>query len=252
MQKIFEPNASLVSAIAASPNFDERQGGAPNMILLHYTGMENAEAALARLCDASAKVSSHYFVHEDGRVLQLVPEVRRAWHAGDALWDGESDINSRSIGIEIVNPGHELGYPDFPRAQTAAVIALCRDIIKRRDIRAGRVLAHSDVAPLRKQDPGEKFPWDLLHKNGVGHWVAPAPLAEGPVLKPGDRGEAVTMLQTMLARYGYGLPLTGEFDATNEAVVAAFQRHFRPARVDGIADTSTVTTLRDLLAARPI
>lgn len=252
MQKNFEPDASLVSAVAASPNFDERQGGAPDMILLHYTGMESAEGALARLCDAATKVSSHYFVHQDGRVLQLVPESRRAWHAGDALWDGESDINSRSIGIEIVNPGHDLGYADFPRAQVATVIALCRDIMKRSNIRADRVLAHSDVAPLRKQDPGEKFPWDLLHKKGVGHLVAQAPLAEGPALKTGDRGEAVTMLQTMLARYGYELPLTGEFDAATEAVVTAFQRHFRRSQVNGIADTSTVATLRNLLAARPI
>ena len=252
MQKIFKPDASLVSAVVASPNFDERQGGAPDMILLHYTGMESTEAALARLVDPAAKVSSHYFVHEDGRVLQLVPEASRAWHAGEALWNGESDLNSRSIGIEIVNPGHDFGYPDFPRAQIEAVIALCRDIIKRSGIRADRVLAHSDVAPLRKQDPGEKFPWDLLHDKGIGHLVAPAPLTEGPALKFGDRGEAITMLQTMLARYGYGIPLTGEFDATTAAAVTAFQRHFRSARVDGIADTSTVTTLRDLLAARPI
>ena len=252
MQKNFEPDTSLVNAVAASPNFNERQGGAPDMILLHYTGMESAEAALARLVDPAAKVSAHYFVHEDGRTLQLVPEASRAWHAGEALWAGESDINSRSIGIEIVNPGHDLGYPDFPRTQIETVIALCHDIIERSGIRADRVLAHSDVAPARKQDPGEKFPWNLLHKQGVGHLVAPAPLAEGPALKPGDRSEAVTMLQTMLARYGYGLPVTGEFDVTTEAVVAAFQRHFRPARVDGIADASTVTTLRDLLAARPI
>jgi N-acetylmuramoyl-L-alanine amidase len=252
VQKNFKPDADLIDAVVASPNFDERQGGAPDMILLHYTGMADAEAALARLIDPAAKVSSHYFVHEDGRILQLVSEARRAWHAGEALWDGDSDINSRSIGIEIVNPGHDLGYPDFPRAQIVAVTALCRDIMKRTSIRADRVLAHSDVSPLRKQDPGEKFPWDLLHKKGVGHFVTQAPLTEGPVLKPGDRGEAVTMLQTMLARYGYGLPVTGEFDATTAAVVMAFQRHFRPARVDGIADASTVATLRDLLARRPI
>ncbi len=132
------------------------------------------------------------------------------------------------------------------------MIALCRDITKRTAIRAGRVLAHSDVAPSRKQDPGEKFPWDILHDKGVGHLVAPAPLTEGPALKPGDRGEAVTMLQTMLARYGYGVSLTGEFDAATADVVTAFQRHFRRMRVDGIADASTLATLRDLLAARPI
>jgi N-acetylmuramoyl-L-alanine amidase len=248
----FHPDCPLVAAVAASPNFDARTGGAPDMILLHYTGMAAADAALDRLCDPAAKVSAHYFVHENGRVVQLVPEARRAWHAGEAAWNGESDVNSRSIGIEIVNPGHEFGYPDFPAQQIEAVIALCRDIAARRRIPATRVLAHSDVAPSRKQDPGEKFPWDALHSKGVGHLVAPAPIGEGPALARGERGEAVSMLQSMLARYGYAAPITGEYDATTEAVVAAFQRHFRRARVDGVADASTLATLRDLLAARPV
>jgi N-acetylmuramoyl-L-alanine amidase len=246
----FTPDTNLVAAVAASPNFDARTD-APDIIVLHYTGMATAEAALARLGDPTAKVSSHYFVHEDGRIVQLVPEAQRAWHAGESTWGGASDINSRSIGIEIVNPGHEFGYREFPDAQIDAVIALCRDIAARHAIRAERVLAHSDVAPLRKQDPGEKFPWDALHRAGVGHLVAPAPLTAGPTLKRGERGEAVSMLQSMLARYGYMAPLSGEYDATTEAVVAAFQRHFRRARVDGVADASTLATLRDLLAARP-
>jgi N-acetylmuramoyl-L-alanine amidase len=248
----FTPDSRLVAAVAASPNRDARAGGAPDMILLHYTGMASADAALARLGDPTAKVSCHYLVHEDGRIVQLVPEARRAWHAGESSWAGESDINSRSIGIEIVNPGHDLGYPDFPPAQIAALIALCRDIAARHGIRVDRVLAHSDVAPLRKQDPGEKFPWDALHGKGVGHLVAPVPISPGPALARGDRGEAVLMLQSMLARYGYAVPVTGEYDAATEAVVAAFQRHFRRARVDGIADASTLATLRDLLAARPV
>jgi N-acetylmuramoyl-L-alanine amidase len=206
VQKIFEPDASLVSAVAASPNFDARQGGAPDMILLHYTGMASAAAALARLIDPTAKVSSHYFVHEDGRVLQLVAEAWRAWHAGDALWDGESDINSRSIGVEIVNPGHDFGYPDFPRTQIKAVIALCRDI--REEAFAPTALAHSDVSPCASRIRARNS-LGLLHKKG-GH-LAPRGSPKARRL-PGDRGEAVTMLRHALAA-AYGPP-TGEFDAT--------------------------------------
>jgi N-acetylmuramoyl-L-alanine amidase len=133
----FPPDSSLVERVEPSPNHDERAGGvSPDMVVLHYTGMEVTHEALHRLCDPVARVSCHYLVHENGRVVQLVPEARRAWHAGVSSWQGETDINSRSIGIEIVNPGHDLGYPDFPRAQIEAVIALCRDIIKRIGIRA--------------------------------------------------------------------------------------------------------------------
>jgi N-acetylmuramoyl-L-alanine amidase len=223
------------------------------MILLHYTGMQSGLAALARLRDGAhePKVSAHYFVDEDGTITQLVPEARRAWHAGLAVWRNERDINSRSIGIEIVNPGHEFGYPDYPPHQVDAVIALCRDIAARRAIRADHVLAHSDVAPGRKQDPGEKFPWERLHKAGVGHWVAPAPITDAPYLAAGDCGETVSLLQMQLAEYGYGVSVTGDFDAATRDVVTAFQRHFRPARVDGIADGSTLRTLTDLLASRP-
>jgi N-acetylmuramoyl-L-alanine amidase len=244
----------LVSQVNASPNHSERAGGiAPDMILLHYTGMQSVDSALTRLCDGDGepKVSAHYLVREDGHILQLVPELRRAWHAGEAEWEGKTDVNSRSIGIEIVNPGHEFGYRDYPERQIEALIALCRDILTRHRIRSDRVLAHSDVAPARKQDPGEKFPWPRLHRAGVGHWVPPAPIAKGPMLKRGDRGEAVAALQTQLARYGYGVSVTGEFDDRTAAAVTAFQRHFRPARIDGIADGSTLTTLTDLLAARP-
>jgi N-acetylmuramoyl-L-alanine amidase len=240
MQKNFEPDASLVSAVAASLNFDARQGDAPDMILLHYTGMESAEAALARLLDPAAKVSSHYFVHEDGRVLQLVPEARRAWHAGEALWDGERDINSRSIGIEIVNPGHDFAIPDFPRADRGRDRAVPRH-------HQAKCIRRPRARPFRRgtaaQAGSGRNSWDLLHKKGVGHLVAPRAAHRGPALKPGDRGEAVTMLQTMLARYGYGLPVTGEFDATT----AVWSRHSSATsvavRVDGIADASTVATL---------
>jgi N-acetylmuramoyl-L-alanine amidase len=233
--------------VAASPNHNERKQ-AIDMIVLHYTAQTGADA-LARLCDPAAKVSSHYLVYEDGRVDQLVPEARRAWHAGVSVWDGERDNNSRSIGIEIVNLGHDHGCPDFPSAQIDAVIALCRDVIARHRIRAERVLAHSDIAPARKIDPGEKFPWDRLAAAGVGLWVEPAPIADGPTLAPGDQGQEVEQLQMMLARYGYGLAISRLYDAMTRDVVAAFQRHFRPARIDGIADASTIDTLRRLLTA---
>jgi N-acetylmuramoyl-L-alanine amidase len=236
--------------VSPSPNHDERKR-AIDMLVLHYTGMKSGEDALARLTDAAAKVSSHYLVHEDGRIDQLVPEARRAWHAGLSSWQGVTDINSCSIGIEIVNPGHEFGYRDFPDAQVEAVISLCRDIIARHDIPSARVLAHSDIAPERKQDPGEKFPWARLAASGVGLWVEPSPLTEGTTLKPDDRGPLVAELQRALARFGYAADVTHLYDRTTTEIATAFQRHFRPARVDGLADRSTVATLQRLLTASP-
>jgi N-acetylmuramoyl-L-alanine amidase len=251
---LFQPDSFVVSDVVASPNFDERRDGVqPDLIILHYTGMQDEQAALERLCAPDSEVSSHYVVFTDGRVVQCVPEKARAWHAGVSSWDNQTDINSRSIGIEITNPGHDFDYPAFPLRQTAAVIAVCKGILTRRPaVRTDRVLAHSDIAPARKQDPGEKFPWALLYDSGVGHWVRPAPLAlEGPRIKPGDKGSDVADLQAMLAEYGYGLVATGDYDETTAQVVTAFQRHFRPERVDGIADASTRMTLRALLETRP-
>src|SRR6185503_5523369 len=187
----------------------------------------------------------------DGRIVQSVPEAKRAWHAGVSFWAGEEDINSCSIGIEIINSGHDWGYPDFPLRQIAAVIALCRGIMLRRKIPSHRVLAHSDVAPARKKDPGEKFPWHSLANSGVGHWVQPAPIVRGETLKLGSIGDDVLGLQQALAKYGYNVPTHGKFDGPTMEVVAAFQRHFRPARVDGIADHSTLSTLHALLASLP-
>jgi N-acetylmuramoyl-L-alanine amidase len=248
----FQPDTVLVSDVVPSPNHGERANRRePDMIVLHYTGMEQAGDALHRLCAVESGVSAHYFVHEDGRIIQLVPEERRAWHAGHSFWAGESDVNSCSIGIEIHNPGHDFNYPDFPRRQIAAVISLCRAILLRRRIPADRILGHSDVAPERKQDPGEKFPWKLLAESGIGHWVAPAPLAEGPSFEMGDRGEAIGKLQLAFARYGYGLPTDGYYDEKTRYVVAAFQRHFRPQRIDGVLDSSTLITLRALLETQP-
>ena len=203
----FLPDSPLVPRVIASPNHGERKS-AIDMIVLHYTGMKSGEDALARLTDPSAKVSSHYLVYEDGRIDQLVPEARRAWHAGLSVWKGITDINSCSIGIEIVNPGQEFGYRDFPDAQIDAVIALCRDIVARHKIPPARVLAHSDIAPQRKQDPGEKFPWGRFAASGVGLWVEPSPLREGTTLKPEDRGPQVAELQRALARFGYAADIT--------------------------------------------
>jgi N-acetylmuramoyl-L-alanine amidase len=250
----FEPDSFIVSDVVPSPNVDERKEACElDLILLHYTGMQTGEAALERLCTSDSKVSAHYVVFEDGRIVQCVPERLRAWHAGISFWAGESDINSRSIGIEIINPGHEFGYRDFPMRQIAATIVLCRSILKRRrNVTADRVLGHSDVAPSRKQDPGEKFPWHLLHESGIGHWVREAPLnVDGITLKSGDHGEQVARLQRVLGAYGYGTAETGQYDEATRDVVTAFQRHFRPARVDGVADASTLLTLRALLETRP-
>jgi N-acetylmuramoyl-L-alanine amidase len=221
------------------------------MIVLHYTGMADTEAALTKLCAAGSEVSAHYVVMEDGYIVQCVPEARRAWHAGSAAWEGESDINSCSIGIEIANPGHSHGYPDFPKRQIAAVTTLCRSIFTRYRIPAWRVLGHSDVAPNRKQDPGEKFPWRVLHDAGIGIWVKPAPITPtGAVFAFGANDPAIADIQAQLARYGYDVAASGDFDGTTRDVIAAFQRHFRPARVDGVADASTVATIKAVVAAR--
>lgn len=245
------PDSPLARRVAPSPNHGARRAGPLDMLILHYTGMDSGAAALARLRDPLSEVSAHYLVFEDGGIVQMVPEARRAWHAGAGAWKGETDVNSRSIGIEIVHPGHAGGLPPYPGAQVEAVIGLARDILARWPIPPERVLAHSDVAPERKEDPGEIFPWDRLAAAGVGHRVPPARLQDGRFFARGDAGQPVEALQAMFALYGYDLPVTGLFDARTQAVVTAFQRHFRPARVDGVADASTITTLRDLIAALP-
>jgi N-acetylmuramoyl-L-alanine amidase len=238
--------------VRVSPNFTERRGtDKPDMVILHYTGMPTGAEAEAWLCDPASEVSSHYIVHEDGRIVQMVRESDRAWHAGKSSWRGITDVNSWSVGIEIVNPGHVLGYNPFPKRQIEAVIELCGNIIVRHRIVPERILAHSDVSPGRKVDPGEKFPWRALAKAGVGNFVEPARVKNGPVLRPGDQGAEVENLQSMLSLYGYGIEITGIFDLETETVVAAFQRHFRPRKVDGVADPSTIETLRRLLSALP-
>lgn len=243
--------------VRPTPNFGPRKDGKrTDALILHYTGMATGPLAEDWLCNVESQVSSHYLVHEDGRIVQMVPEAARAWHAGQSFWAGETDMNSRSIGIEIVNPGHACADPantppPFPPAQIAAVIALAGDICGRNRIAAERVLAHSDIAPGRKIDPGEKFPWDALHAAGIGHWVEPSPVRGGRFFACGDEGQPVAALQSMLALYGYNIGITGIFDLPTQTVVAAFQRHFRPARIDGVADASTVETLHRLLSALP-
>jgi N-acetylmuramoyl-L-alanine amidase len=230
---------------APSPNFDARTGP-PDMIVLHYTGMQTGEAALGRLCDPAAKVSAHYMVEEDGRVFALVPEERRAWHAGKSFWRGETDINARSVGVEIVNPGHEFGYRPFPESQIATVIDLVADVRSRWTIEDARILGHSDVAPDRKEDPGELFPWKRLAEAGHGLWTEPA-AAPGLALSRGDAGAGVFALQAGLTRLGYDSTPIGEYDAATATIVRAFQRHWRQARVDGVADGETRARLIALL-----
>lgn len=240
----FAPDSPLVSEVIPSPCHDLRPEGArPSAIVLHYIGPAHASV----LYTAGTDLSAHYIVEEDGRIIQCVQEARRAWHAGRSVWTGKSDLNSHSIGIEIVNGGHSAGLPDYPEAQIGALIALCRDIIARHRISPDQVVAHSDVAPARKVDPGEKFPWRKLYEAGIGLWVSPHPIEPGAQLAPGASGEAVRQIQEELAAFGYGLAPSGIYDRDTELAVAAFQRRFRPALVDGIADASTIATLHDLL-----
>jgi N-acetylmuramoyl-L-alanine amidase len=225
-----------------SPNHDARPDGMPiDMLVLHYTGMRTGAEALDRLCDPAAKVSSHYLVEEDGRIFALVAETQRAWHAGLSWWRGHAGLNDRSIGIEIVNPGHEWGYRDFPGAQIDALIPLCRAILARHPIPPRNVVAHSDVAPARKQDPGERFPWARLAAATIGLWPGEAPAAVDEVtpIAPGEDGDGVRALRATLRRIGYQVAPVGPADAALATVLTAFQRHWAPHRTDGVADGRT-------------
>lgn len=214
-----------------SPNQDERNGASVSMIVLHYTGMETADAALRRLTDPEAKVSAHYMLAEDGTVMRLVPEDRRAWHAGLSYWRGETGLNAISVGIEIVNPGHEFGYRPFSEPQMDALVPLIADIVSRWGIPPVMVVGHSDIAPRRKQDPGELFDWALLARHKLALGPVPA-FADPHWTDPG-------FLQA-LHRFGY------EIDDPVASTVA-FQRHFRPSNVDGVIDGETRATLLALL-----
>jgi N-acetylmuramoyl-L-alanine amidase len=213
-----------------SPNRNARPaGGAIDMLVLHYTGMRTAAEAIDRLCDPAAKVSAHYVVDEDGTVWRLVDEAERAWHAGISYWQGTEDVNGASIGIELVNPGHEWGYRAFPEPQMAALETLARGILARHPIPRDRVVGHSDVAPERKQDPGELLDWPRLARVGIGLW----PASDAP--PPRD----VAAAQAMLATIGYRIGASGVLDEQTRLVLTAFQRRFRPRRVDGALDADT-------------
>ncbi|MEP3280392.1 MAG: N-acetylmuramoyl-L-alanine amidase [Stappiaceae bacterium] len=248
---LFKADSTVCDEIRPSPNFGARAADVPlDMLILHYTGMPDGEAALQWLCSEKSQVSCHYFIFEDGRTVQLVAEEARAWHAGASYWKGKTDINSQSIGIEIDNPGHEHGYRAFPEAQIATVITLCKDICDRRQIVSENILAHSDVAPERKEDPGELFPWERLAGEGIGLWTSQVPLTGGRFLQEGDQGQPVEALQSMLGLYGFDLRVSGNFDHYTKTCVEAFQRHHRQVQVDGIADMSTITSLHQLLKLR--
>lgn len=220
-----------------SPNRDERPDGvAIDMLVLHYTGMQSAEAALTRLTDPVAKVSAHWLIREDGSITALVPETMRAWHAGVSFWRGAEDVNARSIGIELVNPGHEFGYRPFTERQMTALVELATDIIARHAIPARNVVGHADVAPRRKMDPGELFDWRRLANAGVGLW----PEEAGDLILDADP------IRGLLASIGYE---TEDVFAT----LKAFQRHFRPERVNGRVDFETARLIKGLadLCAQP-
>jgi len=215
-----------------SPNFGDRPAGRnPDMLILHYTGMKTAAASLARMCDPVAKVSAHYLIDEDGTLYRLVAEASRAWHAGVSHWAGETDINSCSLGIELQNPGHEFGYRAFPDAQMAAVVELCAAILSRHTIPAERILGHSDVAPSRKEDPGELFDWRRLAEAGIGR-------LPGKSSSPDSMDEKEVRARLTAIGYDPGTPL-GE-------ILTAFQRHYRQSNIDGRLDAETAGLIRAL------
>ena len=227
--------------LAPSPNFNDRPPEPVSVLVLHYTGMKNPGDALDRLTKADSNVSAHYLVCESGRIYAMVPEEKRAWHAGVSHWRGRDNLNDISIGIEIENPGHEWGYRPFPKAQMEAVARLCQDILSRHPIPPCNVIAHSDIAPERKEDPGELFEWQWLAEQGVGVW--PDSGQWSVVSGQWSIGE----IQGNLSKYGYYLPVTGEMDALTEKTIIAFQRHFRPAKLDGQWDAECMQMLQQLL-----
>ena len=229
----------------SSPNFGPRRGGAvPDLVVLHYTGMDTAEAAIARLADPASEVSAHYLVDLDGRVVRMVAEEMRAWHAGTASWGGVTDVNSRSIGIEIVNPGRELGYPPFPEPQIAALEALLADILARHAITSERVVGHACVASGRKCDPGEKFDWRRLARRGLSVWLDPEPAEAG-------LAEAARF-QSAARRFGYGAPGSGEWCEPTRAVWRAFLMRFLPFDADAPPHRAGVALLERLATRWPV
>lgn len=222
-----------MNRIFQSPSFDNRNGAPITMLVLHYTDMLSTQAAIDHLCNAESNVSAHYVVGEDGEIYQLVDETKRAWHSGDSFWRGKSGVNANSIGIEIANHGHSNGYRAFPEIQMQSLIPLCQSVLARHSIPARNVVGHSDVAFLRKMDPGELFDWPRLARAAVGLFPFAAKPVMGSQLIRGANGKSVTRLQTALANWGYGLKLDGVFGEKTEKCVIAFQRHYRPQNLDG-------------------
>lgn len=224
-----------------SPNHDARPDGTViDILLLHYTGMQSAEAALDRLTDPNAKVSAHYLIDEDGRCYRMVDENRRAWHAGVASWQGATDINARSIGIELVNPGHQFGYRPFPDRQMECLTRLSQAILQRHPIPPARVLAHSDVAPDRKEDPGELFDWESLARNGIGLWPTSLPTQSDAM----DFSEAMRLLSEI----GYAAPETALMSQSARSVLLAFQRRWIAQDLTGALTPKTAARIRDVHA----
>jgi N-acetylmuramoyl-L-alanine amidase len=246
--KTFTPDSSIASDVIPSANYGERnKGRLPDMIVLHYTGMPDVEGAIAQLCTAGTDVSAHYIVWKTAASCNASRSQARLACRGRGPRTGEEEINSCSIGIEIVNRGHDWGYPEFPLRQIAAVIAVPRHYAPAQGAAASRAGAFRR-RPGAQKDPGEKFPWHSLANSGVGHWVQPAPIVRGQTLSSALSATAFAICSRRWPS-GYGVPINGKYDAATMEVVTAFQRHFRPARVEGIADHSTLTTLQSLLAS---
>ncbi|MYL97352.1 N-acetylmuramoyl-L-alanine amidase [Novosphingobium sp. FGD1] len=229
-------NRWLVNRRVSSPNWNERKLPI-TMVVLHYTGMKSADDALSRMCDPEAEVSAHYMIDEEGVVTSLVPEGKRAWHAGHSYWRGVTDVNSASVGIELVNPGHEFGYRPFPEAQMDALLPLLADILERHDIPRANVVGHSDIAPARKEDPGELFDWARLGQLGLA--------LEIPRAKMNLFYDNPGAFYLALERFGYDI-------TDGRAAVAAFQRRWRPAIIDGEIDGEIGGILFELLLERDI
>lgn len=241
--------SALAHRVQASPNHEARVHGTKvELLVLHYTGMASGQSAVEWLCNPASKVSCHYLVDEDGSIVQMVDERRRAWHAGVSQWHGNIDVNSRSIGIEIQNGGHAAGCPPFPDKQMQAVGSLCLDIMMRNALSPRDVVAHSDVAPGRKVDPGEAFNWARLSALGIGCMVMSIGTEKRLLCQRGDEGATVVLLQDMLTSLGYGLDPTGKFDERTRIVLEAFQRHYRPSLINGQLDSETFRLLERLSA----
>ena len=232
-----------------SPNMNDRPDGVEiDTVVLHYTGMKTVDEALVRLCDPESQVSAHYLIQESGEIIPLVPEEKRAWHAGESAWRGRQNVNDFSIGIELVNPGHEYGYRPFSEAQMDSLIRLLEELFYRHPIEVRNVVGHSDIAPMRKEDPGELFNWELLASYNLAIWPdMPRECQQEDILKPGASGDDVKNLQRNLKKIGYNIEITSEFDLQTCYVVIAFQRHFTPTKIGDIWHQEAQTALEQLL-----